>query len=369
LQNTTYTYKDKCEFYLSSDCKTVTIVAPCYPKTGNTCVGVVSLDVSDPANITEKRKAFITGSYLSSRMVDGNLLLISQFYVGSKPDFSEEKNFLPQIDDGNGMKSIPAGDIISPDTLNSPQYTIVCKLDEATLKLKGSSAFLSYSNTVYVSADSVYVTRTYTNQKDEDDIATTAVMTGISRLLYSGKTFENKGSVNFRGYVKDQYSLDEYKNTLRVVTTTNDQRNGTSASLYCIDLDSLNVVSEVKDFAPKGEVVRSVRFDKQSAYVCTAVQRRDPVFFFDLSDLNNITCKKTGTIDGYSNSLVTFGNGYLLGIGVGSSSGTLKIEVYEESENGVVSVCKYEVPNVDYSTDYKSYYIDRENKLIGLGYT
>ena len=53
--------------------------------------------------------------------------------------------------------------------------------------------------------------------------------------------------------------------------------------------------------------------------------------------------------------------------GVGDGFGTLKIEIYEESATGVVSVCKYELENVSYSEQYKSYYIDRENRLIGLG--
>jgi len=100
--------------------------------------------------------------------------------------------------------------------------------------------------------------------------------------------------------------------------------------------------------------------------VCTAevITFTDPVYFFDLRDLNNITWKDTGTIEGYSTSLINVGEGYLLGIGRGGSS-ALKIEVYEETEDGVVSVCVYE-RNAIYSTEYKSYLVDREKNLIGL---
>ena len=92
----------------------------------------------------------------------------------------------------------------------------------------------------------------------------------------------------------------------------------------------------------------------------------DPVFFFDLSDVKNITYKETGTIEGYSSSLVNFGDGYLLGIGVVNWS-DFKVEVYEEKEDNVKSVCAYELNSADYSLDYKAYYIDRENQLVGLG--
>ena len=92
----------------------------------------------------------------------------------------------------------------------------------------------------------------------------------------------------------------------------------------------------------------------------------DPVFFFDLTDLDNITYKDTGTIEGFSTSLVNFGNGKLLGIGRANWN-TFKVEIYEETDKGVTGFCKYKLQNANYSTIYKSYYIDRENQLIGLG--
>ena len=86
---------------------------------------------------------------------------------------------------------------------------------------------------------------------------------------------------------------------------------------------------------------------------------------FDLSDINNITYKETGTIEGFSTSLINMGNGFLLGIGDGGQG--LKLEIYKETPTGVESYCKYEYRFGDYSSDYKAYYVDRENQLIGLG--
>jgi uncharacterized secreted protein with C-terminal beta-propeller domain len=181
--------------------------------------------------------------------------------------------------------------------------------------------------------------------------------------------------------------MDEYEGILRVFTTTNatvvydrDYGNGTAssdmlqsasgksnASLYCVDLSSFEIVASVIDFAPPREEIQSVRFDKEIAYVCTSIEMSDPVFFFDLSDLDHITYKDTGTIDGFSTSLINLGNGYLLGIGRGDRWSSFKVEVYEETANGVRSVCAYELEDAEYSTEYKSYYVDRSNQLIGVG--
>lgn len=380
-----YAYRAS-EMYLSTDCRTVTVIASYTARAGQTKVALISLDVSDPAAMVQKQTVTLTGSYQSSRLTDGTLLLISGFSVGQNPDFSDESQFLPQIDRGEGAESIPMKDIVSPETLSTTYYTVVSSFDEDTLALSGCTALLSYSNTVYVSHDAVYVTRAAGLRHKEGDLTVSESVTEIARLAYDGDGLRYRGSVTVAGYVKDQYSLDEYEGYLRVVTTTDEQKyresvsfgygaaeiwmdggSGSNASLYVIDLETLTVRTAVEAFAPAGETVQSVRFDGTAAYVCTSIQLSDPVFFFDLSDLDHITVKDTGTIEGFSTSLVNFGDGYLLGIGRGDGWDTVKLEIYEETETGVASVCDETISRSYYSQDYKSYLIDRENRLVGLG--
>ncbi len=388
-----YGYYDRWELYLSQDCTTVTVIAPCTVKTDRfvSHVSVISLDVTDPANITEKGRASVSGGLISSRLVNGKLLLVTEFYAGDA-DFSDESTFIPQIDTGEGAFSIPVDDIVSPDKLSSSRYTVVCRFDNGTLALEDQTALLSYSDAVYVSRDNVFAVRRYTENVGFEDVTCRLVMTEISAVSYSGESFEPLGSVTVEGYIKDQYSLDEYNGMLRVVTTTsnsyisNSARTnalgiaetvskpkefpvtlGTSASLYVVELADLTVSAQVNYFAPVGETVRSVRFDGNAAYVCTAVQNTDPVFFFDLTDIKDIKVKDTGTISGFSTSLVNMGNGFLLGIGQGASWNSVKVEVYEEAESGVRSVAVYEKNGATYAQDYKAYLIDREKGLVGLG--
>jgi uncharacterized secreted protein with C-terminal beta-propeller domain len=141
-----------------------------------------------------------------------------------------------------------------------------------------------------------------------------------------------------------------------------------SANLYCIDLETFDVIGSVISFSPNKEEVTSVRFKGDYGYVCTAdtVYHKDPVYFFDLSDPANITYSDTGVIDGYSTSLVDMGGGKLLGVGYGDSDQTLKVEVYEERDGKVESVCAFEREFVIFSEDYKSYYINRAEGLVGL---
>ncbi len=387
-----YYYTRDFEMYLSADCTTLTVIMPLYTMTSKdgwarSLIDIVSLDVTDPANVRETNRITVTGSYLSSRVVDGQLMVMTNMLV-QNPDFSKEETFLPQINSGNGFVSIAPENIMLPETLSSPRYTTVFLLDEKTLEVKGDAAFLSYSQEVYVSRDSIYATSQYTERTEQNyGYVKTDVKTEIARLSYENDTLTPMGKTVVRGSIKNQYSLDEYEGVLRVVTTTRtstakyqttpdgnsvsmqtgNQNSGIGTALYCIDINTWETLAEVKNFAPKGETVESVRFDGDKAYVCTAVvvQLTDPVFFFDLSDLSNITVKDTGVIDGYSSSLVNWGDGYLLGIGFNDRR-ELKIEVYEEGESGVNSVTAFELL-ANFSPDYKAYFIDRENQLIGLG--
>ena len=382
------------EFFLSKDCKTVTVICSAIDKDDQryiNMVRIVTLDVSDlERGIREISHVDVSGQYLSSRLTEHGLLLMTNMRC-TRPNYKDQRTFIPHIIQDQQMQFVIPESIVSPDTLSTPNYTVMVMMDATGREVKDSAAFLSYSEDVFVSEDAIYASRSYRAYGEvQNNVQPWVTVSDISCMGYGADGFDVRGSVTVNGSVLNQYSMDEHEGTLRVVTTTNQGnkylRNvsldffgteadlmptpiptGTSADLYVIDLATMEIAASVKQFAPRGETVRSARFDGNMAYVCTAVQQTDPVFFFDLSDLSDIKVKETGTIAGFSTSLVDFGDGFLLGIGRGQNGNELKIEIYTEGEDSVESFTKYERPCTDYSPDYKAYYIDRENGLVGLG--
>jgi len=380
-----YSYYDSAEMFLSQDCNTVTVLSGGYSDSIGSFTALINLDVSDPANITLENEVYFSGSYLSARMVDGAILLAYNHRIrNNQIDFSDPSTYVPQYGTPENMTCIPGENIVCPGDVTSTRYTVICKVNGDTLEVEGSTALLSYSQGLYVSQDTIYATHSYNHKNSEvfnNEYKQTA-MTEITGISYAGESLEILGTVALEGSVKDQYSMDQFDGILRVVTstavtgfvetfygeyasvTTNvTERN---VNLYCVDLADWQVKASVIGFAPAGEEATSVRFDGVNAYVCTAevITLTDPVYFFDLSDLENITYTDTGIISGFSTSLIQLGDGYLLGIGYGDRR-QLKIEIYEETEAGVISVCAYE-RNATFFGDYKSYFIDRENDMIGL---
>lgn len=373
--------------YLSPDCTRLTVIVPGYNETT-----AVMLDVSDPADIKGAGVVKISGYVLTSRMKDGKLLLVTGMPIYNNPDFSDESSFLPQITKDGECESLAAPDILYNDDCTYAYYTVAVMLDAESLDVLGSLAVLDNASIVSVSEDNIFLGCHYHGYFEEpgdydNEIITKNVnQTNIYTISYYSGRLENKGMVRVDGFLNDQYSLDEKDGVLRVVTETwcrtgkrylkvdsevysySMVESHRSADLYCIDLSTLEIVGKVIGFAPEGEQVASVRFDGDKAYVCTAlvVSFSDPVFFFDLSDMSNITYTDTGVIEGFSTSLIELEGGYLLGIGYGTSRDTLKFEIYEEKNGMVVSVAVYELRGVSHSEDYKSYYINREENLFGL---
>lgn len=372
--------------YLSPDCKSIAVILPKYQYTE-----AVSIDVSDPADMKKGNTFQISGGFMTSRMIDGKLLTVTGWGVGINPDFPEKGEFLPQFTSGGKTQYLAADAISFTDDAWRAFYTVVALIDPVTLEVIDSAAVLDYAYEISVSEENIFLACTYSEstsepgEKENETITNNILRSEIYVVSYSNGTLENKGHFSVKGLLIDQYALDEKDGVLRLVTETSYTKyvnvilpeGGYSfsqldwyenADLYCVDLETFEIIGSVIAFAPEDEEVTSVRFEGDYGYVCTAdtVYHKDPVYFFDLSDPENITYSDTGVIDGYSTSLVDMGDGKLLGIGYGDSNQTLKVEVYEEKDEKVVSVCVFELGFVEFSEDYKSYYINRAEGLVGL---
>lgn len=374
------------ELYLSADGKTATVIFSYYGY-----VKVVSLDVSDPANAQKLGEFTISGSLINTRLSGDKLLLKTRFEGTRDAKEDELYKYIPYYDMGNGAEYVPAGCIIAPDEISSQTYNTVTMLDINDFAHLGTLSYLDNFLNLgwYVSENSIYMWNpiSITTDKVTDGSSVKWMRyTGaeIVRIEYKNGILLEKGRVTISGRILNQYSLDEKDGILRVFATVNEthykqilKNDGSvyntqtewiqSASLYCVDVDTMKTVSSVERFAPNGETVQSVRFEGDDAYVCTAIIATmcDPVFYFDLRDINNITYKDTGTIDGYSAFLKPLGGGYLLGFGT-SDGMEAKIEIYKETENGVEIAGTHIIERSFLGTNYKSKYVDTKNQLIGF---
>lgn len=153
--------------------------------------------------------------------------------------------------------------------------------------------------------------------------------TGIVKIGFDNGLLAIKSTGLVPGHLLNQFSMDEYEDTLRLATTLNNivDSSKTTNSVYVLD-KNLDILSSLKDFK-QGETIYSVRFLRDRGYVVT-FKRTDPLFVLDLSNPYNV--KLAGSLEmlGYSSYLHPIDDYKLLGIGKEGSH--VKVSLFDVSD-------------------------------------
>lgn len=283
------------------------------------------------------------GVYMTSRLLDGRLYLVSSLYVwyyaadgGVTP---ADDCYIPCVYNGKTEQTIAAGNIWLPPESDNQNYTVLTSIDLASGARLSEQAVLGSAGTVYMNAQNLYLAASEYGQTESaprtvDQYSVVDYVGGstttITRFsVADGKlTLAATGSVP--GSLLNQFSLDEQDGSLRLVTTIDqsswseytDAKYGftnyqdgdslSSSALYVLDA-SLKTIGSVTDLAP-GERVYSVRFAGSIGYFVTYKQV-DPLFAVDLSDPTAPKVLSALKIPGFSQYLHVYGDGLLLGLG------------------------------------------------------
>lgn len=140
--------------------------------------------------------------------------------------------------------------------------------------------------------------------------------TDLYRFRLGNGTIEEAGTGTVPGTILNQYSMDESDGYFRLATTSGEVwRNDAYTSqnnLYILD-EALNITGKIEGLAG-GEVIKSVRFMGNQAYVVT-FRTTDPLFVLDLADPTAPSVLGELKIPGYSSYLHPISNNRLLGFG------------------------------------------------------
>jgi uncharacterized secreted protein with C-terminal beta-propeller domain len=172
--------------------------------------------------------------------------------------------------------------------------------------------------------------------------------------------------------------MDEHNNYLRVVSI---DRNKGPLNINQISIFSLETLERVgylnEGIGLEGHTVRSVRYDEDTCYVVTYMNK-DPLYEIDLTDVTNPKIVSIYESPGYSTYLHTFvinNQKYAFGIGY-DDSGYMKISVYIDNgekttqigRDVVVTNSVYDWLNKDnvdfYMVDYPAVTMARNHKSL-----
>ena len=352
-------------------------------------------DVSDKENITLKAELGQDGYFVSSRLKDGKLYLLSSYANGQSWKEDDILSYVPCLYNGTKTEAVAIDDISLLPKKEGVEYTVINEIDIEKGKISSTQGILGGYATVYMNENNLYLAYDHYNvEKEEKTIEgrkveeyTNTTETDIVRISLGEMETAAFGSID--GYLLNQFALDEYEGNLRIAATVDkyvyqtseDQVKGysnyetiedTNANcLYVLD-DDLKIIGTISDLAPD-ERIYSVRFDGEVGYFVT-FRQVDPLFSVDLS--NPAAPKIMGElkIPGFSQYLHVYGEDLLFGLGMTADektgrTGSLKLSMFDVSNPYDVTEKHQLVLEENYSTalyNHKAILVAKEKDLIAF---
>ena len=226
------------------------------------------------------------------------------------------------------------------------------------------NAYLGAAYNFYATATSFYTAASYynytTTNTDGGDTVSTDDFTNDYKTFFlrfnmtDGKlVFDSKAFV--KGFIKDQFSMDEYDKSFRVVSTEQYYENQWQRAtfLYVFDLSVSGKMTQIgkSGVMGKGENVYSVRFNGTVCNVVTAVQV-DPLYVVDITDKTNPTVKTELKSDGVNDYMHILSDDLIFGLGRTSNEwggfNGFKASLYYSSGETLKELLTY-INTTDYS--------------------
>ena len=352
-------------------------------------------DVSDKENITLKAELGQDGYFVSSRLKDGKLYLLSSYANGQSWKEDDILSYVPCLYNGTKTEAVAIDDISLLPKKEGVEYTVINEIDIEKGKISSTQGILGGYATVYMNENNLYLAYDHYNvEKEEKTIEgrkveeyTNTTETDIVRISLGEMETAAFGSID--GYLLNQFALDEYEGNLRIAATVDkyvyqtseDQVKGysnyetiedTNANCLYVLNDDLKIIGTISDLAPD-ERIYSVRFDGEVGYFVT-FRQVDPLFSVDLS--NPAAPKIMGElkIPGFSQYLHVYGEDLLFGLGMTADektgrTGSLKLSMFDVSNPYDVTEKHQLVLEENYSTalyNHKAILVAKEKDLIAF---
>ena len=341
-------------------------------------------DVADPTRPTFLTSLGQSGAYLTSRLADDVLYLVTEHVIpeSGKLDPEDPQTFVPLVSRDRAISPLDAADCIVLPNPDGPRFAVVSSIDLAKRERIDSESVLGGSQTVYLNAQNLYLGAPDYEKALSKKLRKAAGIpdlrevwgTRLTRIALRDGDLTVAGQGVIPGQLINQFALDEYEGHLRAaVTISGSTARGdwfSQPALYVLDSE-LKLVGSLPRLA-KNESVQSVRFEGPIGYV-VSFERIDPLFALDLSRPEDPQVMSALKIPGFSTYLHPWSDGRLLGLGIdagndGAMQG-IKLSMFDTSDPfDVTEQVTMKVPFDDAEALYnhKAVLVDTEAGLIGF---
>jgi uncharacterized secreted protein with C-terminal beta-propeller domain len=321
-------------------------------------------DLSDVSSPQLTMSYGVSGYALTSRMIQDDVYLVAQSYVWK----SDNVTYLPSFWNGGESEEFALDRVyydFECDDANS--FINLLAVDVGDGEYEYMSMIAGYASTIYMSQAAMYLT--FQKWSGElilvdsvtapDDEAST--LTTIYKVSVDGLSMVTTARADVRGWLLNQFSMDEYEGCLRVATTTSwiDPEN----SVYVLTPD-LELLGSLENIAPE-ERIYAARFLGDTLYLVT-FRQVDPLFVIDMSNPSLPRVVGELTLPGFSSYLHPVDETHVLGVGY--ENWQLKISLFDVSDpSEPVEISKFVAGNYTWSMaawDHKAVLFDEDRGML-----
>jgi uncharacterized secreted protein with C-terminal beta-propeller domain len=330
------------------------------------------------------RRIVVEGDYVDARRVGDEVMLVSRSRLSwptlnRNGPFRDDENreklrespvldaFPTLTDERIGIDPTPraraaveCGNTYATDDTNAEDILLVhgISMRDPDAPVKSTSVVTSWSH-LYASEHAIYLA----SAKEHDGGYFTPPYT--ETRIHKLRAFQGTGAAvyvasgAFEGVIKDQFSLSERDDRLRVVTTINTSATGFAeanvTSLLVFeessvgDMPTLVEVGRADDIG-QDEFVQAVRFIGDFAYIVTYPEETfweefppspqgeiyDPLFVVDLTDATNPRLRGHLEVEGYSTYIHPLDDDHVLTVGVNTTTENifqgLTLQIFDVSD-------------------------------------
>lgn len=312
-------------------------------------------DIEDIYNPKKIKTFSQSGNFPKTRMIGSQLYVISNVYTFESETAEDFRMFTEE----DGIETeIPANSIQYCDGNTETNCLIIGTIDIDKIKRTADTkAFFGCGSTVYCNDKNLYIA--IHNLFSDNQIGT-----GIIKAELDPKKIEFTEMTETKGFIHNQFSMDEKDGYLRVATTDENGNN-----LYVFD-DNLQKVGEITGLA-KGEAVKAARYIGNMCYLIT-YEQTDPLFVIDISNPREPIVKGSVEITGFSSQLHPVDENKIIGIGYSESFG-IKLVLFDISNASEPKVLDTYELNGDYArsnaqNNHKAIVVNNDKDYIAIDY-
>ena len=283
---------------------------------------IIIYDIAEKTNPKQIRKIEMDGNYISSRMINENLYLATtQNIYGygiarSQMKDLNENDYKPKYKDtiiSYEEKCINYDKIYYFDEIEDMNYLILAGMNIENNEEVDVQTFLGGGSDIYASEKNLYIGKN--TIKYDKLYRETESITQILKFELSNGKIKYKAEAKVKGYINNQFSMDENNGYFRIATTSNieeDKKYTTINNMYVLN-ENMEEVGKIEGLA-KGEKIYSVRYVGNKGYMVTFKQV-DPLFVIDLTNPQNPQVLGQLKIPGYSTYLHPYDDTHIIGFG------------------------------------------------------